>query len=257
MSFFRVIGTIFIAATLSACASGPIGGGTLFEAKLEPKLQDKTQYKNLIIATVNYGKPSRNYLEEYEPLIDGYVEAALVKAGYNILPSSLFASAWQDAVRKWGSPYDETTGRLNQAFNYAVAETIKALNESTEVDAIVFTNLMEQQVYFSPTGSHTTHFLGVTRKPSTKGGDGITADFDWIQAVDAVGLYIWTLDAEDFSLLFNGAGGIEVTETLDLKPATPRWVRTKRVLDNETYIEEGLELALHPWIPSKRIKIKK
>lgn len=256
MSFFRVMSVLMASMLLAACASGPIGGGTLYQAKLEPKLQDKTQYKNLIIATVNYGKPSRNYLEEHEQRIDDMVAERLTRAGYNILPNNLFASAWQDAVRKWGSPYDETTGRLNQAFNYAVAETIKSLSESTEVDAIVFTNLMEQQVYFSPSGSHNTHFLGVTRKPSTKGGDGVTADFDWIQDVDAVGLYIWALDAEDFSLLFNGAGGIEVTETLDLKPAKPRWVRSKRILDNETYIEEGLELALHPWIPSKRIKMK-
>ena len=50
-----------------------------------------------------------------------------------------------------------------------------------------------------------------------------------------------------------GAGGIEVTETLDLKPSTPRWVRQKKILDNDSYIDEGVELALHPWIPSKRL----
>ena len=77
-------------------------------------------------------------------------------------------------------------------------------------------------------------------------------DFDWVQAVDAVGLYIYVFDVNG-KRLFNGAGGIEVTETLDLKPSTPRWVRQKKILDSDSYIDEGVELALHPWIPSKRL----
>ena len=254
MSFLRLMTVFLFATILAACAAGPIGGGTLYAAKLEPKLQDRNQYKNLVIANINWGRESRNYIQEHETVIDNMVAARLEKAGYNILPQSLFADAWLEATRKWGSPFDDTTGRLNQAWQISVGETLKQLSETTEIDAVVFTSLNETQVYFSPSGSHTTHFLGVTRKPSTRGGEGITADFDWIQAVDAVGLYVKVLDIKDFAELFDGAGGIEVTETLDLKPSTPRWARSKRILDNESYIEEGIELALHPWIPSKRIR---
>ena len=87
----------------------------------------------------------------------------------------------------------------------------------------------------------------MTRKPSSRGGDGVPADFDWIQAVDAVGIYVNVFDLK-LQRLFNGAGGIEVTETLDLKGSKPLWKRQKKVLDNDSFIEEGLNLALQPWL---------
>ena len=84
-------------------------------------------------------------------------------------------------------------------------------------------------------------------RPSSRGGEGITADFDWVQGVDAVGLYVNVFDLT-LKRLYNGAGGIEVTEYLNLKPSTPRWTREKTVLDNESFINEGLDLALKPWL---------
>lgn len=246
---------ILIACTLllASCASGPSGGGTLYQATLEPQLQDRTSFRNLLIAPINFGKPSRSYLVEHESHIDDTIARRLEDEGYHIMPPDLFENAWREAVRNWGDPYDETTGRLNEtAFQYALGEVFRSLSSTTEVNAVVFTNLEELQVYFSPTGSHVTHFLGVSRKPSSRGGEGVSVDFDWVQAVDAVGLYIYVFDLNG-KRLFNGAGGIEVTETLDLKPSTPRWVRQKKILDNDSYIDEGVELALHPWIPSKRL----
>ncbi|MFZ1293261.1 MAG: hypothetical protein WAR81_03575, partial [Pseudomonadales bacterium] len=121
------------------------------------------------------------------------------------------------------------------------------LEANSQVQAVMFTNLEEQQIYFSPSGSHATHFLGVTRKPSSRGGEGVPADFDWIQAVDAVEIYVNVFDLK-LQRLFNGAGGIEVTETLDLKGSKPLWKRQKKVLDNDSFIEEGLNLALQPWL---------
>jgi hypothetical protein len=116
------------------------------------------------------------------------------------------------------------------------------------VQAIVFTNLEETQVYFSPSGNHSAHFLGVTRRPAARGGDGVPADFDWIQGVDAVGLYVSVFDLK-LQRLFSGAGGIEVTEYLNLKPSKPVWTREKTVLNNAGWLEEGIDLALKPWIP--------
>ena len=151
-------------------------------------------------------------------------------------------------MRNWGEPYNPGTGKLNDTvFQYVLSETVKALAAEGRVQAIVFTNLEELQVYFSPSGNHQAHFLGVTRRPSSRGGDGVSADFDWVQGVDAVGLYVNVFDLK-LQRLYNGAGGIEVTEYLNLKPSTPRWTREKTVLDNESFINEGLDLALKPWL---------
>lgn len=248
----RALLLILTALCLAACAGTPggdaAGGGTAYQATYDARLADKTQFGRLVIAPVNFGKPSRNYLAEHEARIDRMVAKRLEAAGYEVLPSQLFETAWKDGVRKWGEPYNPGTGRLNETvFQYVLSETVNALAAEGRVQAIVFTNLEEMQVYFSPSGNHQAHFLGVSRRPSSRGGEGVPADFDWVQGVDAVGLYVNVFDLK-LQRLFNGAGGIEVTEYLNLKPSTPRWTREKNVLDNQSFLEEGLDLALKPWL---------
>ena len=246
----RALLLILTALCLVACGSTPSGdgGGTAYQATYDARLADKAQFGRLVIAPVNFGKPSRNYLAEHEARIDRMVAERLTAAGYEVLPSELFEQAWKEGVRNWGEPYNPTTGKLNETvFQYVLGETVKALAAEGRVQAIVFTNLEELQVYFSPSGNHQAHFLGVTRRPSSRGGEGVPADFDWVQGVDAVGLYVNVFDLK-LQRLFNGAGGIEVTEYLNLKPSTPRWTREKTVLNNDSFIREGLDLALKPWL---------
>lgn len=237
---------------LEACAgsTGSDSGAaaTAYPASYDARLADKTQFGRLVIATVNFGKPSRAYLAQHEERVDRLVAERLTAAGYQVLPSELFADAWKEGVRKWGEPYNPGTGKLNETvFQYILAETVNTLAEAGQVQAIVFTNLEETQVYFSPGSTHNAHFLGVTRRPSARGGEGVPADFNWIQGVDAVGLYVNVFDLK-LQRLFSGAGGIEVTEYLNLKPATPRWTREKNVLNNSGWLAEGIDLALKPWI---------
>ena len=241
---------------LAGCAGGGGGSGggsegaahTRFAASLDPGLQDRAAVSRLLIADVNFGKPSRAYLAEHEARIDARVAERLRGAGYEILSSSVFAEGWREGIRQWGEPYNPTTGKLNQNAFFLVLQTaVKYTAENSTAQAIVFTNLEESQEYFSPTGSHNAHFLGVTRKPASRGGEGVSGGFDWIQGVDAVSLYVFVVDTS-LKQLFRGAGGIEITETLDLKGSTPRWMRSKKILDNESHIEEGVDLALSPWI---------
>jgi len=246
----RALLLILTSLCLFACGSTPgsDGGGTAYQATYDARLADKAQFGRLVIAPINFGKPSRNYLAEHEAQIDSMVAQRLTAAGYEVLPSELFEQAWKEGVRNWGEPYNPGTGKLNDTvFQYVLSETVKALAAEGHVQAIVFTNLEELQVYFSPSGNHQAHFLGVTRRPSSRGGEGVPADFDWVQGVDAVGLYVNVFDLK-LQRLFNGAGGIEVTEYLNLKPSTPRWTREKTVLNNDSFIREGLDLALKPWL---------
>jgi hypothetical protein len=211
-----------------------------------------------VIAPVNYGKPSRAYLAQHEARIDRLLAERLKAAGYEVLPAAIFEEAWREGVRKWGEPYNPGTGKLNEGvFQYVLGEAFRKLAAESQVQGVVFTNLEEMQVYFSPSGNHKAHFLGVTRRPSSRGGEGVPSDFDWVQGVDAVGLYVNVFDVKlqelpngglTLARLFNGAGGIEVTEYLNLKPSTPRWTREKSVLDNQSFLEEGLDLALKPWL---------
>lgn len=257
----RTLLLILASLLLAACASTPGdggGGGTAYKASYDARLGDRKEFGKLVIAPINFGKPSRAYLAEHEARVDRMVRERLVAAGYEVLPSSLFEQAWREGVRKWGEPYNPSSGKLNDTvFQYVLVETLQKLAADTPAQAVVFTNLEELQVYFSPSGNHQAHFLGVTRRPSSRGGEGVPVDFDWVQGVDAVGLYVNVFDvklqtapngAVQLQRLFNGAGGIEVTEYLNLKPSTPAWTREKAVLDNEDQLEEGIALALRPWI---------
>ena len=242
--------SLFLVLTGCSSGGGAEGGSgaTRVKAEYDPRLADKAQFGRLLIAHVNLGKPSRTYLAEHEEKIDALVVERLRQAGYEIEPTSEFEQAWREGVRKWGEPYNPTTGRLNvQALQYVLAEAVTWLAANTQAKAVVFTNLEEQQVYFNPSGNHMAYFMGVGRKPATRGGEGISGDFNWVQGVDAVSINIKVLDLK-LQQLFSGAGGIEVTETLDLKGSTPRWMRSKKILDSDSFIEEGINLALDPWI---------
>ena len=242
--------SLFLVLTGCSSGGGAEGGSgaTRVKAEYDPRLADKAQFGRLLIAHVNLGKPSRTYLAEHEEKLDALVVERLRQAGYEIEPTSEFEQAWREGVRKWGEPYNPTTGKLNvQALQYVLAEAVTWLAANTQAKAVVFTNLEEQQVYFNPSGNHMAYFMGVGRKPATRGGEGISGDFNWVQGVDAVSINIKVLDLK-LQQLFSGAGGIEVTETLDLKGSTPRWMRSKKILDSDSFIEEGINLALDPWI---------
>jgi hypothetical protein len=107
-----------------------------------------------VIAPINFGKPSRSYLAEHDARIDAMIEKRLRKAGYEILPGTLFDEAWLEGVRKWGEPYNPTTGKLNDtSYQYVLSEAVRWLEANSQVQAVMFTNLEELQTYFSPSGS--------------------------------------------------------------------------------------------------------
>ena len=51
----------------------------------------------------------------------------------------------------------------------------------------------------------------------------------------------------DLDQVFAGLGGIDLTDAIDTRSGNG-WVRRKDVLENENYIDEGIQLALHPLI---------
>ncbi len=249
MRFFSIL---LVTLLLSSCNAVPYNP-TVFNYQITPHLaKDATRLKKVIIAPVNFGKPSRLYLKKRQKYIDERITSYLEANGFTVLPSHLFETHWQQATRKHGQSYNPSTGKLTKAHQTVLTSTMQALAKSTEFDGIVFTDLIERQIQFTTGTNHMARWDGVLRKPSLQGtGAGVPTDFNWAAEVDAVSLWINIIDPQ-LKPIFSSIGGIEVTQSINLKGSKPRFVRRRNVLSHETQIDEGIKLAFHPLIAMKR-----
>ena len=103
-------GVFFVcAALLSACSGTPTYNPTVFPASIDQARLDAHPMKTVVIAHVNLGSQSRNYLEKEAPRIDAQVTEYLRENGFTVLPQREFEQHWNTAVRGlWQS------GRSNQ-----------------------------------------------------------------------------------------------------------------------------------------------
>lgn len=241
--------TILLAA-LSACNSTPSYNATVFPYQINTELMENTKVKRVVIANINLGGPARKYLQELEPRIDKRVEQYLEEQGIEVSPQRLFEQHWKTAVRAYGNPVDPTSGKVNQkTFALALISVRDQLRKSNNIDAIVFTELLEQEVAFSGGLKHLARWHGVSRKPTLQGpGDGVSADFNWNKPAKAVSLRVSIYDM-DLQRLFISIGGLDTTEAIDSRSSSGRFVRRRSLLENESHIREGIELAFHPFIP--------
>jgi hypothetical protein len=245
---------IFLLTMLNACGSATVGGGynattpsNVFESAVFEKLDSRV----VVIASVNLGVPSRNYLAKREPFIDARVTEYLESADYDVRPQREFSQRWNNAVLIYGDPIDPTTGRVNQKSFIQIVQAVRdQLRQQTDIGSIVFTDIIEKDVYYEQGLNRVTRFDGVTRKPAIQGaGSGVTADFDWSRAVSAATLRVAWFNM-DLERMFSGEGGMEVTDAVDTRSGTA-FVRRRDVLENENQVDEGIAIAFHPVIPMK------
>ncbi len=245
-----------VSLTVAGCGSTSVGGGgynpTTNVNQLNDAAMAKGAPKTVVIAHVNIGAPSRNYIKRSEAMVDGRIGAYLKANGYTILPQREFSQRWNNATLIYGDPVDPTTGRVNTKTFIQIIQSIRDdMVEKTGVEGFVFTDLIEHDAVVSGGLNHIARFNGVTRKPSLKGpGDGVSSDFDWSQPVAAVSVQISVYNS-DLDQVFAGLGGIDLTDAIDTRSGTG-WVRRKDVLGNEDFIDEGIQLALHPLIPMSK-----
>lgn len=250
--FCRGLAVFCIAATIIGCAGGPVGAGynpTTPANAFDPELMDKSEIKNLVIANINLGSPSRKYLQKHEDRVDAMVAEVLKDAGYNILPSREFSQRWDNATLTYGNPVDPTTGRVNTNSFIQIIQTVKQqMLEQTDVDGFVFTDLLEKDVVFTQGMSRMARWDGVTRKPALEGpGQGVSTSFDWARPAAGASIRI-VLFNSDLVKVFDGTGGIDMTDGVDTRSGAD-FVRRKEILENDGFIQEGIAIALHPWIP--------
>jgi len=243
---------------LVACSSTPTYNPTTFPFTIDQPRLDAHPVKTVVIAHVNLGAQSRNYLEKEAPRIDAKVASYLKENGFKVLPQRDFEQHWNTAVRAFGNPVDPTSGKLNRkTFAQIMTRVRDEMAKSTKLDAFIFTDLVELEVSFSEGLKHAARWDGVMRTPSLQGpGDGVSADFDWnmLAAVVSLQVSIYNMDLEP---VFSSRGGIEATDAIDSRSTTGRYIRRHNILENESNLLEGIRLAFYPFIsmedwPGKR-----
>lgn len=231
-----------------AAATGPSFNVTTVISDYNAELFAESAVKKVVITDVNLGPPTRNYLKREEARVDAMVADYLRSNGYEVLPQREFSQRWNNAVLVYGDPVDPTTGRSNMKTFIQIMQTVRdQMREQTDVDAFVFTDLLEREVTIDAGINRIARFDGVTRKPQLQGaGDGVSTDFNWAAPVAAASLQITFYNME-LDKLYAGRGGIDLTEAIDTRTGSG-WIRRREVLGNDDFIEEAIQLALHPLI---------
>lgn len=237
---------------LTACATGGGYNPTVFPFEMETERLAESPIRTVVIPHVNLGSPSRNYLEDVAPRIDARVSSYLKANGYKVLPQRDFKQHWNAAVRAFGDPVDPTTGRVNmKTFSQIMQSVRDRFIENGELDAFVFTDLVELDVPFNGGLKHIGRWDGVARRPSMQGpGTGVSADFDWSITAAVASVQITIFDT-DLKRLFVSRGGLDATDAIDARSSTGRYIRRRSILENNEYVDEGIALALHPLIEMK------
>lgn len=238
---------------LTACASGPTYNPTVFPFEMNEERLAENPVTTVVVAHVNLGAPSRNYLEEAAPRVDAKLTSYLKDNGITVLPQREFRQHWNTAVRAFGNPVDPTTNRVNmKAFSQIMQSVRDRYAEEGELDAFVFTDLVELDVPFNGGLKHIGRWDGVSRQPSLQGpGNSVPATFDWGMAVSVASVQVTIFDME-LQRVFISRGGIDATDAVDTRSSTGRYIRRRSILENESHIEEGVALALHPLVPMEK-----
>ncbi len=242
-----------LVCVLAACSSSSLDPNpTVPKYQINREALQKKPLKKLIIATANIsGEPTRYHLQSAAARIDESVKKYLQEHGYQIAPSYQFDNAWNQAIRTYGDMYDPTTGKVDpQTWRAVMFTTFKTLKETTDIDAVVFTDVVSLNSAHDVGMDHLAQWDGVRRKPSFSSNSAeMPVDFNWGQTIEVASLVV-TILSTDMEGLFSSRGGLETLQEVNTKNKAT-FIRRKRILENDSYIEEGIELAFHPFIKMK------
>lgn len=251
---------LLIAVTvLTACASS--GLNTVMPTyQYNAEAVQKHPIKKVVIASANVsGEPTRYYLQNAAAHVDDQVKTYLQKHGYVVAPNYLFENAWAQAIRTYGDIYDPTTGKVDATTYRAVMfTTFKTIKETTDIDAVIFTDVVEVNVSHSVGLDHLAQWDGVSRKPKTISASttAIEAGFNWNQTIKAASLVV-TVYSAALEGIFSSRGGMDILEGIDTRGGDTKFSRRKNPLDSDEYVEEGIQIAFHPFIKMKNYPEKK
>jgi hypothetical protein len=144
---------------------------------------------------------------------------------------------------------DPTTGKINMKTFAQIMQSVRdEMVKSSDLDAFIFTDLVEFEVPFSGGLKHLARWDGVARKPSLQGpGSGVSADFDWNMQAAVASLQVSIFDIK-LQRVFLGRGGMDATEAIDTRSSSGRYIRRRSILENKENVMEGIQIAFHPFI---------
>ena len=243
---------------LSGCSTANYNAATLFPYQIDKAALAEKPVKRIIIATSNFsGEPTRYHLQKAAARIDVRIKNYLEQHGYQVAPSYLFENAWNQAIRTYGEIYDPTTGRVDaQTWRAVMVSTGQALQKEGGIDAILFTDIIEQDSAHTIGLDHMAQWAGVSRKPSfaRAGETSITSEFDWNQTIKVATLVVNIFNI-DMKPVFSSRGGLDTLSVIDTSGGQTRYTRRKKILANDSQVNEGIALAFHPLIPLKNYPI--
>jgi hypothetical protein len=250
----RIIRTALIALAavlLGACGSNDINPTTA-PYQIDRAVLAKKPIKKVIIATANVsGEPTRYQLQKSATRIDSKVKQYLEAHGLQVAPSYQFENAYNQAVRTYGNLYDPTSGRVDPATWRAVMVTTMKALQGTDIDAVIFTDVIERDVSHNIGLDHMAQWDGVSRKPGfSTAGAALSEGFDWNRQLKAATLVV-TIYTVDLEGVFTGRGGLDTLQVIDAKASPATYVRRKKPLDNDSNVDEGIEIAFHPFVVMK------
>lgn len=254
MLFIIILPLIFTAACSTVSHNPSVYKYYIAKDKLKEK-----SIKKVAIASINVsGEPTRSILKDGADKIDGMVKDYLKSHDINVVPQHVFENAWQQAVFSYGNYYDPTTGKVDRmTWQQVMAATMQHLQTNSDIDAIVFTDVIEHDIQHSGSQKHYARWYGVNRPPATQGPtSSVSTDFNWNQLVKGASLIV-TIYRPDGTPLFSSRGGLEPLHAIDSRKSQKSFVRRKKILKKTTHIQEGIELAFHPFITMKKYPGKK
>jgi len=244
-------GTLFVLISLLVlgCGTTDNGKSTAFPYQFNQELLDQKPIKKVIFASSSFGVPTKSYLIKGERKVKSLAREYLKDNGFTILPDYHFQNAWKQATRNFGDAYDPTTGKINMnTWRQLMTSTAEKLRNDTKADAIIFVDVIEVTIQHSPNLQHLARWDGVIRKPTTQGiGAGVPVDFEWAQPIKGASVQT-AMFTMDLQRIFSSRGGIEPLQAVDLRHSEPAYVRKKKPLRSDSFIEEGIQLAFHPLI---------
>jgi hypothetical protein len=247
-----ILSLILSSLILAACSSASYNP-TVFDYYLSDEVKAHP-IKKVILASVNIsGEPTRSSLRDSDDKVDAMVVDYLNANGIELVSQHHFNNAWQQALLAYGNFYDPTTGKVDKmGWQRVMAATMQALKENKEIDAVLFTDLIEHEIQHSASMKHYARWYGVTREPATQGPtSSVPVDFNWTQVIKGASLVV-TLYSTEGAPLFTSRGGIDPLYGIDSRKSQKGFVRRSKVLSNSRHIEEGIQLAFHPLIPMDR-----
>lgn len=247
----RLLLAIILSLGLAACSKN-LAKHTLYPYTDNRATLAEQNIKNVMIATINLGIPSRHYLTTSEQYIDEQLSQYLKAHHINVIGNRAFEQQWKNAERSHGATYNNLTGQKTSAFEPALTQTINAIfTNYPSLDAIIFTDLIEIPIKYQQAAQRYAEWHGVRRRIKVEGiGEGVLSNFNWEQEVDAISLSVAIVNREQ-QLVFQSAGGIQVAQALILGTKSAEFNRRNDLLNNIKEIEQAIKIALHPVIPMK------